>query len=296
MAFYRQTLEEGDFMFDTKAFCKYLPLIASMAVFSGCSNMEMGSQSAKTTATGATSGSHAEGANSQLERCPKSLGTLAVVEDTGSDWYRTLSSDYRLGPTTPVLRMLVQQSNCFVVVERGRAMDNMMRERELQSSGELRKKSNFGKGQMVAADYTMSPSITFSNSNAGGLGGFLGGRLGGSTAGALAANVNYKEASTMLTLIENRSGVQISAAEGSASNVDFGAVGSIIGRHGGGGLGGYSNTAQGKVIVAAFTDAYNNLVRATRNYRMQTVEGGLGTGGQLKVQGEEEAKKSSKKK
>ncbi|MCL2831407.1 MAG: peptidoglycan-binding protein [Betaproteobacteria bacterium] len=281
-------------MFDNKAFCKYLLPVAAAAAFSGCSNMEMGSQSAKTTVTGAASGSTTEGAG-QIERCPKPLGTLAVVEDTNTDWYRTLSTDYRLGPTTPVLRLLVQESNCFVVVERGRAMNNMMQERALQDSGELRKKSNFGKGQMVAADYTMSPSITFSNQNAGGLGAALGGRIGGGTFGALAASANVKEASTVLTLIENRSGVQISAAEGSASNVDFGAVGSIIGRHGGGGLGGYKNTAEGKVIVAAFTDAYNNLVRATRNYQMQTVKGGLGTGGELKVQGAEEAKPSSKK-
>ena len=53
----------------------------------------------------------------------------------------------------------------------------------------------------------------------------------------------------------------------------------------GGGLGGYSNTAEGKVIVAAFTDSYNNLVRAVRNYKAQEVQGGLGTGGGLGVQG-----------
>src|SRR5690606_37933539 len=155
----------------------------------------------------------------------------------------------------PVLKLLAQQSNCFVVVERGRAMNNMMGERALAQSGELRKGSNFGKGQMVAADYSLSPSITFSNNNAGGLGGALSGfsgRLG--ALGSLAGNVNVKEASTMLTLIENRSGVQLAAAEGSASNMDFGAMGSIFGSRAGGSLGGYSNTAEGKVIVAAFTD------------------------------------------
>ena len=38
-------------------------------------------------------------------------------------------------------------------------------------------------------------------------------------------------------------------------------------------------------IVAAFTDSYNNIVRAVRNYKAQEVQGGLGTGGQLGVQG-----------
>ncbi len=67
--------------------------------------------------------------------------------------------------------------------------------------------------------------------------------------------------------------------------MDLGAVGGIIGSAAGGGLGGYSNTAEGKVIVAAFTDAYNNMVKAVRNYKAQEVKGGLGTGGQLGVQG-----------
>ena len=40
--------------------------------------------------------------------------------------------------STPVLRMMIQQSNCFVVVERGRAMNNMMQERALEQAGEAR--------------------------------------------------------------------------------------------------------------------------------------------------------------
>ena len=84
-------------------------------------DMEMGSQKAKTTATGSAGGETSQNANSQLERCPASLGTLAVVEDTDAEWYHRLSRDMKLGPTTPVLKLLVQQSNCFVVVERGKA-------------------------------------------------------------------------------------------------------------------------------------------------------------------------------
>ena len=41
-----------------------------------------------------------------------------------------------------------------MVVERGAGMNSMMRERDLEQAGELRQKSSFGKGQMVAADYT----------------------------------------------------------------------------------------------------------------------------------------------
>lgn len=253
--------------------------------------MDMGSESAKTTATGSAAGGNAQNANAQLEHCAAPLGTLTLVEDQNAHWYSYLSQNLRLGSTTPVLKLLVQQSNCFVVVERGRAMANMMQERQLQESGELRQGSKFGKGQMVSADYSLSPSITFSDNNTGGvaagLGGLLGGKLGG-VVGAVAGNLKFKEASTLLTLVDNRSGVQLAASEGSAKNMDFGAVGTLFGGGGGAGLGGYTNTPEGKVIVAAFTDSYNNMVRAVKSYKAQEVKGGLGAGGQLKVQGGDE--------
>ncbi|MCB2068558.1 MAG: peptidoglycan-binding protein, partial [Ottowia sp.] len=75
---------------------------------------------------------------------------------------------YRLPPTANLLRLLIQQSNCFVVVERGAGgMRAMSRERELQQSGEMRGGSNFGKGQMVASDYGLTPEIIFSSRDSG---------------------------------------------------------------------------------------------------------------------------------
>ena len=238
----------------------------------------------KTAVTGAAGGATADGASSSLERCELSLGTIGVVEDQNAGWYRTLSS-YKLGSTVPVLRMMIQQSNCFVVVERGAAMQSMNTERNLQKSGEMRAGSNFGAGQMVAADYTMNPQITFSQ-NTGAVGGGLGGfsrSLG--VFGALAGGLKTNEASTTLIMIDNRSGVQLAAAEGSAKNTDFAMFGSSFGWAGGAAAGGYSNTPEGKIIIAAFADSYNQLVKAVRNYRAQTVKGGLGTGGTLGVQG-----------
>jgi curli biogenesis system outer membrane secretion channel CsgG len=257
---------------------------ALLLSLTACSNMQMGSPEAKTEATGSAGGSESQNASSKLEHCDASLGTIAVVEDTDAPWYGILTGQYHLGSTTPVLKLLIQQSNCFVVVERGRAMGNMMGERALQQSGELRSNSRFGKGQMVSADYSLSPSITFSNNNAGGVGAAVGG-LFGSVGAIIGGSLNAKEASTLLTLIDNRSSVQLAAAEGSAKNWDFGMLGGLLGSGGGALGGGYSNTAEGKVIVAAFMDSYNGVVRAVRNYRMQTVKGGLGTGGNLGVQG-----------
>ena len=260
-------------------------MVVSACAAPGAGQPEVGGGS-KTAVTGATGGATAQGANSSLERCDNSLGTLGVVEDQNAGWYQTLRQ-YKLGSTVPVLRMMIQQSNCFVVVERGAAMNNMNTERSLQKSGEMRSGSNFGAGQMVAADYTMNPSITFSQ-NTGGVGGGLAGigrGLGLGVFGAVAGGLKTNEASTTLIMIDNRSGVQLAAAEGSAKNTDFNIFGSSFGWAGGAAAGGYSNTPEGKIIIAAFADSYNQLVKAVRNYKAQTVKGGLGTGGTLGVQG-----------
>jgi len=228
-------------------------------------------------------------AGDQLEKCTETLGTLTVIEDRNAGWYRTMQQ-YEVQSTVPLLRMLIQQSNCFVIVERGAAMNVMRQERELERSGELRQGSDFGKGQMVGADYAMNPSITFSSRDTGGIGAAVGGltsKLGswGSAVGAVAGGLKFKEASTMLTLIDNRSGVQLAAAEGNSSKTDFGAWGAVFGRGTAGTIGGYTKTPEGKVIAASFADAYNNLVKAARSYKAQEVKGGLGTGGRLGVQG-----------
>ncbi len=236
----------------------------------------------KGTVTGAAGGAATENKNSGLEKCGESLGTLAMQEDINAPWYVQLRG-HQLGSTLPVLRLMIQQSNCFVIVERGAAMNNMSQERNLQQSGEMRGGSNFGKGQMVAADYTMSPSIQFSAKTGGAAAGLATLAFGG--LGALVGGVSSNEASTTLLLIDNRSGVQISAAEGTAKNMDFNVFGGAFGGLTGGAAGGYSSTPQGKVIITAFADSYNQMVKALQNYRAQTVKGGLGTGGRLGVDG-----------
>ena len=105
--------------------------------------------------TGSAAGSNNNNANTKIEKCSSTLGTLAFYEDQNSDWYSYLTRNYKLTSTIPVLRLLAQQTGCFVIVERGAMMDNMMQERALDRSGELRSGSGFGKGKMVAADYTI---------------------------------------------------------------------------------------------------------------------------------------------
>ncbi len=260
-------------------------VLAVAAMLPGCLATAPSMGGGNTTVTGAAGGGTAAGNKSSLERCEESLGTLAMEEDVRAPWYSQLRQ-YNLGSTIPVLRLMIQQSNCFVIVERGAGLQAMQRERDLMRGDEGRAGSNMGGGQMVAADYLMRPSIQFSGKTGGGGGGLAGllpGAIG--TVAAAAGSVGVNEASTTLLLVDIRSGVQISAAEGSGKNFDFGFFGSAFTGGLAGAGGGYSNTPRGKVVVAAFADSYNQMVKALRNYKAQTVRGGLGTGGRLGVQG-----------
>lgn len=263
--------------------------IAALTLLTACQSpaMQMGDPAAKTVATGSAAGSTTAGSSSALERCAAPLGTISLIENVNAGWYTILRNEYRLPPTANLLRLLIQQSNCFVVVERGAAgMAAMSRERALQDSGEMRKGSNFGRGQVVSSDFGLSPEVIFNEGNTGGIGGALGGLIGGGAGRAVAvigANTRTREASVLLTMIDNRSSVQIAASEGSASKTDIGGFGALAGIGGAAALGGYTNTPQGKVIAAAFMDAYNGMVVSLRQYRAQEVKGGLGKGGQLPV-------------
>jgi hypothetical protein len=148
-------------------------------------------------------------------------------------------------------------------------------------AGELRTTSNLGKGQMVAADYTVTPSVTFSAKGTTDYGAMIGGRIG-IVASLIGSSMKSNEAATMLLLIDNRSGIQLAAAEGSAKNWDYGMMGGFF-NHGLAGASGFSNTPQGKVLAASFMDSYNQLVKAVRSYKAQAVEGGMGNGGVLKT-------------
>lgn len=267
---------------------KYLCITTiSSIVLTGCfSTMPKLGGGSGNTVTGGAAGGSSSNKNSQLESCDKTLGTLTVFEDTSLEWWGYYRRHYpKLGSTVPVIRNMIQQSNCFVIVERGQAMKAMRRERQLMESGDLRGNSNFGKGQMAAADYTLSPSVTFKQSNMGRIAGAARKFLPDMPFGGGSVGSKSNEASTTLLMIDNRSGVQVSSSVGSAKNFDFSISGFSWGGQGWAGASGYTNTAEGKVIIAAFADSYNQMVQALRNYKPQVVEGGLGTGGALKVDG-----------
>jgi hypothetical protein len=193
------------------------------------------------------------------------MGAVAVVEPQSE--ILVALTRYNLSSPVGLIRMLIQQSNCFIVVERGAGMQNVMQERALASSGQLRENSNMGGGQMVSADFVLTPAVVFSENNAGGVGAGVGGLFGRKAAvvSAVAGGLKFKEAQTSMLVADSRSGVQVAAAEGSTKKADLAIGGALFGGGMGAVGGGYGNTNEGKIIAAAFMDNYNKVVTVVRN-------------------------------
>ncbi|MDR0216459.1 MAG: penicillin-binding protein activator LpoB [Comamonas sp.] len=265
-----------------------LAALAAALALGGCVTPGGGTIStgtAPTAATGAAGGGTSVNANPSLERCDAPLGTLAVDDGRGKEWYASFGAATKITTIEPLIRLAVQQSNCFVITSIGnnRTESKMSAITDKQrNSGEFRAGSKQQKGQRVAADYYMEPSIIIDNDATGQLAAGVGGLFG--NVGTLIGGAMQSKASVVtLSMFDIRSGVQISISEGNSTATNFGAAMGAFGGGVGGGLGGFSRSPEGKATVAAFMDAYNNMVISLRNYKAQEVKGGLGRGGQLKV-------------
>lgn len=199
----------------------------------------------------------------QIPVCTRNLGTVAIVEPD-NQWWREMN----LGSPEAIIKMFVQKSGCFSLVNRGRSMQSRAMERAMADNGELQAGSNLGRGQVKAADYFLQPDIVTTNKHSGGngFGGMLGGMLGNRTLGAIAGgiSVNKKEATVTLSVVDARTTEEKALVEGYArkSDLSFGAGGGAL--WGGGlaaaGATGYQDTDIGQVIVLAYLDGYTKLV------------------------------------
>jgi curli biogenesis system outer membrane secretion channel CsgG len=198
----------------------------------------------------------------EIPTCTKKYGAIAVVEPERNWW-----TEYHLGSPEALLKIYVNKSGCFTLVDRGKGMAAAKAERELAASGELRGRSNVGKGQVKAADYVLVPDLVAENRNAGGnkIGGILGGFVPGA-AGAVLGGINIKKktADVTLTVTDVRSSEQVALTEGHSTKTDlgWGAGGALFtgGAFGAGGATGYSDTEIGQVIALAYLQAYTDLV------------------------------------
>jgi len=208
-----------------------------------------------------------ERGEAELPQCTHRIGTLAIVPPD-KDWWQ----EYNLGSPEAIIKVFVQQSGCFTLVNRGSAMHSREMERALSEQGELQAGSNMGGGQVRAADYFLQPDIVSTNKNSGGggMGAALGGVLGhthgwantiGSIAGGI--NINKGEANVTLSLV-NAHTTEEALTEGYARKTDISwGAGGGAGWWGGfaaaGGYG-YQNTEIGQIIVLAYLDAYKKMV------------------------------------
>lgn len=196
-----------------------------------------------------------------LPNCARPIGTLALGEPETRWW-----GDLGLGSPEALIRVYVQQSKCFRLVNRSnRGMAAMQQERALASGGELRRGGVVGKGQMVEADYTLIPDIVTGNSDRGGtnVGGLIGGLIGGIGGGLIGGiNIKKRAANVTLNVVNNKTSEEF-VSEGQAKKTDLG-WGGGGGLFGGflaaGGASGYDNTEIGQVIALAYLDAYRKLV------------------------------------
>ncbi len=198
----------------------------------------------------------------EIPTCTKKYGAIAVVEPERNWW-----AEYHLGSPEALLKIYVSKSGCFTLVDRGKGMAAAKAERDLAASGELRGRSNVGKGQVKAADYVLVPDLVSENKNAGGnrIGGILGGLVPGG-AGMILGGINIKKktADVTLTVTDVRSSEQVALTEGHSTKTDlgWGAGGGLFagGAFGAGGATGYADTEIGQVIALAYLQAYTDLV------------------------------------
>lgn len=211
-----------------------------------------------------------ERAERNIPTCTRKLGSVAIVEPD-TQWWR----DYNLGSPEAILKVFIQQSGCFTIVNRGRSMASRNLERAMADSGELQAGSNLGKGQVKTADYYLQPDIVTANNNSGGGGagaalGAVGGLFGGfgRTLGGIAGGINVKkgEATVTLSVVNARTTEEEALTQGYARKTDVSFGGGAGGGLFGGGMfaaaggAGYQDTAIGQIIVLAYLDAYTKLV------------------------------------
>jgi curli biogenesis system outer membrane secretion channel CsgG len=203
-------------------------------------------------------------ATPELPKCSAPLGRAAIQEPENRWWTQ-------LGLSNPetLIKLFAMRSNCLRIVDRGAGLAMRNQEAALGATGDLRRGSNVGKGQVAGADFFLVPNIGNADSNSGGnaigaVAGAFGSRLGGF--GALAGGLSTKksQAQALITLVDARTTEQLYVAEGVAQKTDisWGAGG------GGGGWsgfaaaagGGYADTDIGKVVTAAYFNAFVDLV------------------------------------
>jgi len=236
----------------------------SCLLLAGCGKSSTSLGEGGSVVSGSAGPSGAHNASRELVKCDAPVATLALVENPNGYAY---ASSYQL-PSSPVplVRLMAQQSGCFRVVDRAAGLKATLREQELKDAGILRQQGNtVHKGRGYEAQFSLTPSLTFSERDAGRqIGGILQAIPYLNKLVGAAEQVKLKQAQAALLLTDNETTEQVAAATGSVEVADLGVSGALIGKLGGAAGAGWSNSNEGKVIAAAFLDAHNQLVAQVR--------------------------------
>jgi hypothetical protein len=245
-----------------------LSLCAALGIagLAACGKQEAGTELGKggSVVTGSAGPAGAKNAAKELMTCDAPVAVVSLVENKGG--YVGIGRNGLPESPLPLVRVLMQQSGCFRIVDRNSGLESTVREQELKDKGILRAdaEGNVKKGRGIMAQYSVVPSLTFSEQDAGrNIGGILS-MIGLDEIAGFVSQVKFKEAQVVLLLTDNETTEQLSSATGSARTADLGLGGLVAGKGGGAGGMGWSNTNEGKVISAAFLDAHNHLVVQAR--------------------------------
>ena len=198
-------------------------------------------------------------AMSQVPTCARKLGTLSIIDGDDSAGWR----QYNLASPQKLLRVIVQRSGCFNLVDRGAGLNAAQIERGIGDDLGLQRGSNVGKGQIKAADYVLVAEVQARDSNSGGgaVAGAVGGLIGGQF-GAVVGGIKTKklEANTVLSLTNVRTTETVAVQDGYAAKNDIGW--GAGGGYGFGGVvgGGYEDTEIGRIVTLSFINAYSKMV------------------------------------
>ena len=197
-----------------------------------------------------------------VPRCARKLGTVSVMDgDDPSGW-----TQFQLAGPQKLLKVLVQRSGCFNLVDRGSGLSAAQRERDIGSGLGMQRGSNVGQGQIKAADYVLVAEVQAADRDSGGsaIGAAAGGLIGRGFGGVLGGiSTRTMEANTVLSLTNVRTTETIAIQDG------YAAKNSVSWGGGGGGFfgaglavvgGGYDSTDIGRIVTLAFIQAYSKMV------------------------------------
>ena len=198
----------------------------------------------------------------RLSQCRKTFGSVSIVEpDDLSPW-----RDMGLSLPTRILKVSVNDSKCFTLVDRGAGLAASQLERSLAASGQLQQGQNIGGGQLRAADFVLVPDLISQNANAGGSkAGIKGSSVMGFGGGA-SRNTQKKSAEVVLSLVDVRTSEQVFSVSANAEisdkawNAFIG--GSSHGVQGEAGVGAWTNTEIGLVVKNAYQNAFEQMIQA----------------------------------